>query len=98
MKFEDVYGRYRRKELTTQEASELLNVRPRTFLRKRYRYEAEDFDGTFDRRLGKRSGRGTGDKEVERVTRLYEERYKGFSVKHFHKFAQREHSLRYGYT
>jgi transposase InsO family protein len=35
---------------------------------------------------------------VERITKLYEERYKGFSVKHFHEFACRDHGLRYGYT
>ena len=29
---------------------------------------------------------------------VYEERYHGFNVKHFHEYAQREHGLKYGYT
>jgi transposase len=98
MKFEDIYGRFRQKKLTCQEASELLGVSPRTFLRKRDRYEEEEFDGRFDRRLGHRSGRRAEAQEIARITKLYEQRYKGFSVKHFHEFACREHGLKYGYT
>ncbi|WP_157111113.1 ISNCY family transposase [Candidatus Nucleicultrix amoebiphila] len=30
--------------------------------------------------------------------KIYEEKYRGFNVKHFHEWACREHGLRYGYT
>ncbi|AIK96820.1 hypothetical protein [Candidatus Odyssella acanthamoebae] len=43
-------------ELITEEAASLLFISSWTFLRKRNRYEEEDFDGTFDRRLGKKPG------------------------------------------
>lgn len=98
MRFEDIYGRYQQKQLTTQEASELLGISVRTFLRKRDRYEEGRFEGIFDRRLGRISGRRAEDEEVERITKLYESRYKGFSVKHFHEFARAQHGLQYGYT
>src|SRR3990167_1976457 len=98
MRFEDVYGRYESGKLTTQEASELLGISISVFYRKRMRYEEEGIEGFYDKRIGKRSPHRAADSEVTRITRLYEERYRGFNVKHFHEFAQREHGLRYGYT
>ena len=98
MKFEDIYGRYDRREMTSEEASIYLGMSTRNFLRKRRLYESEGFDGNYDRRLGRRSGRRADDKEVERLTKLYKDRYEGFSVKHFHEFAVRVHNLQYGYT
>lgn len=98
MRFSEIFNRYEKRELTTMEASDLLGISQRQFLRKRIRYQEEGFDGTFDRRLGRPSGRRAGEGEIRRITKLYEERYLGFSVKHFHEFAQREHGLKLGYT
>jgi transposase len=98
MRFEEVYSRFYKGGLTTVEASELLNVSLSVFYRKRIRYEEEGVEGFYDRRLGKVSPHRAADFEVQRITKLYEERYRGFNVKHFHEFASREHGLRYGYT
>lgn len=98
MRFDDIFSRYQRKQLTTQEASELLGVSVRTFLRKRKRANEKGFLGMFDRRLGRISGRRANGGEVDRITKLYADWYQGFSVKHFHEFACREHGLKYGYT
>lgn len=98
MRFEDVFCRYQKRELTTMEAADLLGINQRQFLRKRIRYQEDGFDGQFDRRLNKPSGKRAGEDEVRRITKLYGERYKGFSVKHFHEFAQREHGLKFSYT
>ena len=98
MRFEEVYGRYQKKRLTTYEAAELLGMSARTFLRKRDRYEEEDFEGNFDLRLGKRSPKRAEEEEIKRITDLYAEVYRGFNVKHFHEYACREHGLKYGYT
>ena len=98
MRFEEIFSRYERRELTTMGAADLLGINQRQFLRKRIRFQEEGFDGRFDRRIGKPSGKRAGEAEVRRITKLYEERYKGFSVKHFHEFARREHSLMFGYT
>lgn len=98
MRFEDIYGRYDKRELSTEGAAEILGISVRTFLRKRMRYEEEGFDGLYDRRLGKVSPHRAADAEVEWVTKLYADKYRGFNVKHFHEFAHREHGLRYGYT
>lgn len=98
MRFEEVYSRFQQGGLTTQEASELLNISLSVFYRKRMRYEEEGVEGFYDRRLGKVSPHRAADFEVQRITKLYEERYRGFNVKHFHEFACREHGLGYGYT
>ena len=45
MKFEDVYGRCYRGDLSQAEASEILGMSERTFRRWRERYEAEGAEG-----------------------------------------------------
>lgn len=97
MKFEEIYERYQKKRLSTQEASELLGISISTFYRKRERYE-EGFDALYDKRLRRISPHKASDREIEWITKLYASIYRGFSVKHFHEFACREHGLKYGYT
>lgn len=96
MRFEEILQRYQSKELTSVEAADILGMSARNFLRKRVRYEEEGKDIVFDKRLGKASGRKAQEAEIRLVTKLYEERYKGFSVKHFYSFAR--HKIRYSYT
>jgi transposase len=100
MRFEEVYGHYNRGQISCEEAANLLGISIKTFYRKRQRHEGEDFGGLFDRRVGKRSSNRASDAEIEFLTRLYEERYKMFSVKHFYEFAKREHGVKrsYGWT
>lgn len=98
MKFEEVYDRFQKKKLTTEEASELLGISVSSFYRKRERYNEEGFESLYDKRLRRISPHKVADIEVARITKLYAEKYRGFSVKHFHEFAMREHGLKYGYT
>jgi transposase len=98
MKFEEVYDRFQKRTLTTEEASELLGISVSSFYRKRDRYEEDGFEGLKDGRLMKLSPNKAANAEVQRITRLYAEKYRGFNVKHFHEFACREHGLKYGYT
>jgi transposase len=100
MRFEEIYDRFRRRRLSALEASEWLGCSERTFRRLRVRYEAEGAAGLLDRRLGKTSPHRIAADEVERVCRLYSERYAGWTVKHFHERAQAQHGVRasYGWT
>lgn len=98
MKFEDIYGKYQKRELTTEEASEILGISISTFYRKRERYEDEGFEGQFDLRLGRPCPHRAADREVAMITKLYAEKYRGFSVKHFHEFAVREHGCTRSYN
>ena len=99
MKFEDVYGRCYRGDLSQAEASEILGMLERTFRRWRERYEAEGAEGLYDRRLGRVSARRAPVDEVMRVLELFETRYPDFTAKHFHEKLVCEHGfgLRYNW-
>jgi hypothetical protein len=51
-----------------------------------------------DRRIGKPSSRKAAVEEVQRMLGLYEERYSGFTVKHFHEQLKKRHDYKLGYT
>ena len=57
MKFEEVYGRTLRGELSQAEAGEIPGMSDRTFRRWRDRFEADGAEGLYDRRLGRVSAR-----------------------------------------
>ncbi|MEE9544264.1 MAG: helix-turn-helix domain-containing protein [Rhodospirillales bacterium] len=53
MKFEEIYERAAKRELSQSEAAEILGMSERTFRRWRGRFEADGAEGLYDRRLGK---------------------------------------------
>ena len=93
MKFEEVYGRSYRGELSQVEASEILGVSERTFRRWRDRYQAEGAEGLYDRRLGRASARRAGVDEVLDVLALFDTRYWDFTAKHFWEKLVDEHGV-----
>jgi transposase len=98
MRFEDVWGRWQGRQLSQAEAAEILGMSERTFRRWRERYEGEGAAGLLDRRLGKASARRVPADEVERVLTLYQERYGGFTARHFHDKLCRHHGFTLSYT
>lgn len=97
-RFEAIYDEYRRDELGCGEAAMILGCSERHFLRLRTRFDDEGIEGLRDRRIGRVSARRVADSEVERITALYRDRYRGFTVRHFHEFAVARHHLSQGYT
>lgn len=97
MRFEEIYERHRRRRLSALEAAEWLGVSERTFRRWRVRYEAAGAAGLLDQRLGKVSPQRVPADEVERIAALYDQRYTGWTVKHFHERAVERHGLRHSY-
>jgi len=98
MRFEELYERRPRRELTMAEAAEILGVTERTFRRWNDRYEAEGTAGLQDRRLGRASARAVPVDEVVQMVTLYESRYTGWTVKHFYERWQTEHGGRRSYN
>ena len=98
MKFEEVYGRSYRGELSQVEASEILGVSERTFRRWRDRYQAEGAEGLYDRRLGRASARRAGVDEVLDVLALFDTRYWDFTAKHFWEKLVDEHGVTRSYN
>ena len=85
MRFEELYTRRQRRELTMTEAADMLGITERTFRRWSDRYEAEGAAGLADRRLGRASARAAPVDEVLQMVSLYETRYTGWTIKHFHE-------------
>ena len=98
MRFDELYERRRGGRLTQEEAAEILGVDVRTFRRWSRRFEAQGAEGLADRRLGRLSGRRAPVDEVVRVLALFETRYSGVTVKHFHEKRVELHGLRRSYT
>ncbi len=98
MKLQEVILRAMSGEITWMQAAHILRMTPRNLRRLRAGYERLGYDGLIDRRRGRPSGKRADVKEVERILRLYRERYTGFNVLHFYEIAQREHGVTYGYT
>lgn len=98
MRFEELYERQQRRTLTMAEAGEMLGVTERTFRRWRSRYEADGAAGLQDRRLGRASARAVPVDEALRMVTLYESRYTGWTVKHFHERWQAEHGGHRSYS
>jgi transposase len=78
--------------------AETLGLSARTVRRLRCRYEKYGFDGLFDHRRRTPSPRAVPVADLQRVLRLYAERYTGFNVRHFHHILRREHGVTWSYT
>ena len=98
LRFEEAMERYRKRRLSAEEAGEVLGMSGRHFRRLLVRYEEDGADGLRDRRLGKPSPRRAPAAELSRMQILYQERYRDFTVKHFHEQLVKRHNYRLGYT
>ena len=98
MRFEELYERRQRRELTMLEAAEMLGVTERTFRRWSGRYEAAGRAGLQDRRLGRASARAVPVDEALQMLTVYETQYTGWTVKHFHEHWHAEHGGTRSYT
>ena len=98
MKIQEVILRAMSGELKWIEAADILGMRPRSLRRWRQRYEEYGYDGLFDRRSGRPSPRRASYREVEKILRLYRERYYGFNVYHYHGILKREHDVTLSYS
>ena len=85
------------------QVADILGVSPRTVRRLRLRYQRAGYDGLFDHRR-RRSPRAVPLGEVQRILRLYRERYgprdghPGYNVRHFCDVARRDHQLTLSYS
>lgn len=97
-RFSEIYDDFGADRLSCGEAARILGCSERHFLRLRGRYAEEGLEGLRDRRVGRVSPRRASDDEVEEVSRLYRDRYKGFSVRHFYEYARRCHGMQWSYS
>ena len=98
MRFDEVYEGWQEKRLTQEEAAEILGVTDRSFRRHVVRYEAEGLEGLIDKRIEAISARRAPVDEVMKLVQIYQSRYQGWNVSHFHGWYQREHQGTRSYT
>jgi transposase len=98
MKVQEVILRALSGELTWIQVADILGVSARTVRRLRWRHEHYGYEGLLDRRRRLPSPRRVPVQELQRILRLYRERYAGFNVRHFCHLARREHQLTFSYT
>jgi transposase len=79
-------------------AADILGMSARTLRRWRERYEQHGYVGLVDKRRHTPSVRRVAAPVVERLLRLYRERYRGFNVRHFHQIGRREHGGTVSYS
>lgn len=98
MRFEEAYMGWNRGSLTQEAAAMLLGVCDRTFRRYLFRYEEQGMQGLVDRRLSQISHRKAPVDEIVKLTDLYNNRYRGFTARHFYSWYRREHKGQRSYT
>lgn len=97
MRFEHIFDRWERSELSQSEAAELLGIGERTFRRWSVRHRDGGVAGLRDRRLAPSPLRAAPE-EIARMLGLYRDRYRGFTVRHFHEKLVTLHNYKLGYT
>ena len=98
MKVQEVIVRGLSGELTWLQVAGILGRSPRSIRRMRWRFEQRGYDGLYDGRRVKPSPKRAPVAEVERILRLYRERYRGFNTRHFYQVARREQAVTLSYT
>lgn len=98
MKIQEVILRAISGEILWLQAAQIIGVSARSMRRWRQRYEEFGYDGLYDRRTQRPSPKRVPLSTVERVLRLYREKYFDFNVKHFSEKVQTEHGIDLSYT
>lgn len=98
MRVQEVMLRAMSGELSWLKAADILGMSPRTMRRWHWRLRTQGYDGLLDRRRGLPSPRRAPVKELQRILRLYRDKYSGFNVRHFHDTLVRDHGVTLSYS
>ena len=98
MKIKEVISRAMSGEINWIQASEIIGISDRGMRRWRKRLEKEGYEGLFDRRTRRPSRKRIEMGTVEKVLRLYREKYFDLNVKHFVEKLHGEEQIPLSYT
>src|SRR5271166_6514365 len=98
MKVEEVILRAIAGTITWWQAAEIIGISDRQMRRWRQRYEEFGVRSLYDGRRGKPSPKRVALAEVEKVLRLYREKYFDLNVRHFHEMLVAEHQVTLSYS
>jgi len=94
MRFDETFSIWTEGRITQEEAARMLGISSRSFRRYIDRYKENGIDGLIDKRLSQVSSRKAPADEVLALAERYQERYRGWTAKHFHAWYQREGGTR----
>jgi transposase len=98
MKLQEVILRALSGAISWLQAADILGLHPRSLRRWRARFERGGSVALYDRRTRRPSRRQAPAHEVRRILRLYRERFAGWNVRHFYRFAHRDHAVTLSYS
>ena len=98
MKVQEVIMKAMAGKLKWVEAAEILGVTDRSMRRWRGRLAEHGYDGLYDYRKKQPSPKRLPVATLERVLKLYQEKYFDFNVKHFHEKLVEEEKIAISYT
>ncbi len=98
MKFEEVYSRRQARELTQEQAAEILGVSARAVRRWEDRYEANGAEGLYDRRHGKLANNRVPADRAMQMLELFDTQYWDYTPKHFHEKLVAHHGFMHSYN
>lgn len=98
LKIQEVILRAVGGQILWSQAAEIIGISDRSMRRWRQRYEDYGYDGLYDRRLKRPSPKKVALVTVEKVLRLYREKYFDFNVRHFVEKLHGEHGIDLSYT
>src|SRR5437899_11673063 len=96
-KFRDVLSRWERKELSAQEAGEILGMSERQFRRYRRRYEEDGLAVLSERRLGKASAKRVPGDTSTRMLGPYRTQHMDWNVQQFQSHIHPQQGFACGY-
>ena len=94
MRFDETFSIWTEGRITQEEAARMLGVSSRSFRRYIDRYKENGIDGLIDKRLSQASARKAPVDEVLALVNHYQDRYQGWTAKHFHAWYRREGGTR----
>ena len=80
------------------QAAEIMNISGRQMRRWKNRYEQQGYDGLYDRRKKYPSPKRVSFNTLERVLRLYREKYFDFNISHFYDKLRKDHNINLSYN
>lgn len=98
MKIQEVILRAVSGQILWMEAAEILGITDRQMRRWKRRYELYGYDGLYDRRKKTPSPRRMPIEKVEKILKLYREKYFDFNVSHFYDKLREIHKIKASYN
>jgi transposase len=99
MRCQEVILQAMRGKMSWWQAADVLGISPRTLRRWRVGYAKYGVRGLHDKRRVGRAPNGVPEAEIRRWMKLYEQRCRGYNVRHFYAVMKREHGgCRWSYT